>query len=157
MNRQRRHAHVQPNHPTEGAPAHAITVFVVVTVIIRLLRFTFLLGPWESGELHASDSRRTDIEQKEVAQMEPIYPLYEDDYDDDDLDDNLELCIQAATHLTTAAMQSQLLKAGASTEETAEQVMLFFDIAYRRIRDLAEEDDDDFIDQIEEDGEIEPL
>ena len=88
--------------------------------------------------------------------MEPLYPLYDDD-DYDEMEDNVPLCIQAATQLTSAAMGSQLLKAGASTEETAEQVMLFFDIAFRRIRDLAEEDDDDFMDQVEENGEIEPL
>lgn len=87
--------------------------------------------------------------------MEPIYPLYEED-DYDEVSDTQYLGIQAATRLTSAAMQAQLLKAGVSTEETAEQVMLFFDIAYRRIRDLAEEDDD-YIDQVEENGDIEPL
>jgi hypothetical protein len=87
--------------------------------------------------------------------MEPIYSMYEDDYDD--LDDSLSLLIQAATQLTTAAMQSQLLQPGGSTEETAEQVMLFFDIAFRRIRDLSEEDDEEFLNGLEDDGEIEPL
>ena len=86
--------------------------------------------------------------------MEPIYPLYEDDFDDGD---TLFMSIQAATRLTSAAMASQLLKAGSTTEETAENVMLFFDIAFRRIRDLAEEDEDDYLDHVEEDGEIEPL
>lgn len=88
--------------------------------------------------------------------MEPIYPLYEEDFDDD-MNEYVPLCIQAATHLTTAAMQSQLVKEGGSTEETAEQVMLFFDIAFRRIRDLTEEDDEDYLNGMEEDGDIEPL
>ena len=86
--------------------------------------------------------------------MEPIYPLYEDDYDDED--DDLFMYIQAATRLTSSAMEAQLLKPGATADETADQVMLFFETAFRRIRDLSEEDDD-FLDTVEENGEIEPL
>ncbi|MBW3622829.1 MAG: hypothetical protein KY468_05400 [Armatimonadetes bacterium] len=86
--------------------------------------------------------------------MEPMYSMFDEEYEE--MDEAQHLSIQAATQLTSAAMASQLLKSGSSTEETAEQVMLFFDIAYRRIRDLAEEDDD-YLDTIEENGEIEPL
>lgn len=86
--------------------------------------------------------------------MEPLYPLYDDDFADTD---DIQLCIQTATKLTASAMALQMIKPASSTEETAEQVMLFFDVVYRRVRDLTQEDEDDFLDQVEENGEIEPL
>jgi hypothetical protein len=86
--------------------------------------------------------------------MEPLYPMYDDDYDDSDL---VYTSIQAATRLTSAAMAAGLIKAAPSTEETADQVMSFFDTAFRRIRDLGEEEDEEYLNGAEDDGEIEPL
>ena len=85
--------------------------------------------------------------------MDPIFPEY--DYEEEDLRD---LYLQAATRLTCSAMEAKLLTAseGEATEETAENVLLFFEMAYRRIRTVAE-DDDDYLDEVEENGENEPM
>jgi len=86
--------------------------------------------------------------------MEPTYPLYEAEYEDED--DLRDVYLQAATRLTCAAIQGQLIKAGSTAEETSEGVLHFFEAAFRRIREVAEEDPD-YLDEVEEDGEDQTL
>lgn len=86
--------------------------------------------------------------------MEPTYPLYETEYEDED--DLRDLYVQAATRLTCAAIQAQLLKAGSTAEETSENVLHFFESAFRRIREVAEEESE-YLDDVEEDGEDQSL
>jgi hypothetical protein len=84
--------------------------------------------------------------------MEPIYPEYEMDYDEED---HRELYIQAATRLTCSAIEAEYFKKSDSVEESAEGIMLFFEVAYRRIRQVAEEEDDDYLEEVEENGDHE--
>jgi hypothetical protein len=84
--------------------------------------------------------------------MDPVFPSL--DYDDDLRD----LYVQAATRLTCSAIKSQMIQSGGNVEETAENVLLFFEIAFRRIQEVAEEGDfldDDFLDEKTENGDAE--
>jgi hypothetical protein len=83
--------------------------------------------------------------------MEPIYSEYEMDYDEED---HRELYLQAATRLTRSAIKAGLFTKGATVEKSAEDVMLFFEVAFRRIRQVAEEEDD-YLEEVEENGDHE--
>jgi hypothetical protein len=76
--------------------------------------------------------------------------MYEDDGSD------RYLYVQSATQLTNAAIEAGLIQGGATPEETAENVLYFFEMAFRRIQDLTEEETD-YLEEVEGNGENEPL
>jgi len=87
--------------------------------------------------------------------MEPIFS--DMDYDEDLRD----LFVQAATRITCSAIEAKLLHERTPAEETAENVLLFFETAFRRIQEVAEEDyleeDDSYLEEETENGESEPI